>query len=239
MSTWLYWRLKRLVADGKVLIRDGKSFRGLTAEDVATSVSVDPTTDGNLDLGSDSSHRWRTLRLATSLILSASGTLTSGANTLIGSVADKLNAAHLAIASQAVGDILYASTTTAFARLAGVATGQVLKSGGVATAPAWGAIGGTTAATAPSATSEAFTGTGFATAGQVVTTTDNQTMTLNECAGMWLISATQAPCLIVSNTAVTGAPAVLTVYGAAPTTHAGTYKVLRGASHTHSGTGLT
>lgn len=107
MSTWLYWRLKRLVADGKVLIRDGKSFRGLTAEDVATSVSVDPTTDGNLDLGSDSSHRWRTLRLATSLILSASGTLTSGANTLIGSVADKLNAAHLAIASQAVGDILY------------------------------------------------------------------------------------------------------------------------------------
>ena len=71
-----------------------------------------------------------------------------------------------------------------------------------------------------------FSGTGFATAGQVVTTTDNQTMTLNQCANMWLITATQAPCLIVSNTAVSGAPAVLTVYGLAPTTDAGTYKIL-------------
>lgn len=99
--------------------------------------------------------------------------------------------------------------------------------------------------TAPtSATAEAFTGTGFSTSGQVVTTTDNQTMTLNQCAGMWLITATQAPCLIVSNTAVTGAPAVLTVYGLAPTTHAGTYKILRAPtpagtnaaelSHTHT-----
>ena len=87
---------------------------------------------------------------------------------------------------------------------------------------------------------------GFATAGQVVTTTDNQTMTLNECAGMWLIAATQAPCLVVSNTAVTGAPAVLTVYGPAPTTDAGTYKILRAptpagtvASHTHTAGAIT
>lgn len=109
-----------------------------------------------------------------------------------------------------------------------------------------GASGATAPAftgTAPtSATAEAFTGTGFATAGQVVTTTDNQTMTLNQCAGMWFQSATQAPCLIISNTAVSGAPAVLTLYGAAPTTHAGTYKILRAptpagsvASHTHTG----
>jgi hypothetical protein len=70
---------------------------------------------------------------------------------------------------------------------------------------------------------------------------------------MWLITATQAPCLIVSNTAVSGAPAVLTVYGLAPTTDAGTYKILTaptpagtvashthtGPSHTHGATGLT
>lgn len=194
------------------------------------------------------------------LAMSTAQTLVVGSNTLIGTVADKINPVHIAHASQAIGDLLVADGATTMTRLPDVATGQVLKSGGVGAAPAYGAIGGTTAAgsahthtftgDAPTtATTEAFTGTGFATAGQVVTTTDNQTMTLNQCAGMWLITATQAPCLIESNTAVTGAPAVLTVYGLAPTTDAGTYKILRAptpagsnaneSAHTHSGTGLT
>lgn len=149
--SYLFWRLRKLVSAGKVLIRDGNTFRGILPEDVATSTSVDPETDGDLDLGSDSSHRWRTLRLATSLILSASGTVVVGANTLIGAVANKLNAQHLAIASQAIGDLLYADSTTTFARRAAVGVGQVLKSAGVGTAPAWGAIGGTTASTAAAA----------------------------------------------------------------------------------------
>lgn len=38
-----------------------------------------------------------------------------------------------------IGDLLYASSTTALARLADVATGQVLVSGGVGVAPAWSA----------------------------------------------------------------------------------------------------
>lgn len=42
-------------------------------------------------------------------------------------------------ASYAVGDLLYASTTTALSKLADVATGSVLASGGVNTAPAWSA----------------------------------------------------------------------------------------------------
>ncbi len=151
MSNYLYWRLRKLISDGKVLIRNGNTFRGILPEDVATSVDVDPETDGDLDLGSDASHRWRTLRLGTSLILSASGTVVAGANTLIGAVADKLNAAHLAIASQAVGDLLYADSTTSFARRAAVGVGSVLKSAGVGTAPVWGAIGGSTAATAAAA----------------------------------------------------------------------------------------
>lgn len=46
--------------------------------------------------------------------------------------------------SYAVGDILYASTTTALSKLAGVATGNVLISGGVSTAPSWGKVGLTT-----------------------------------------------------------------------------------------------
>jgi len=46
--------------------------------------------------------------------------------------------------SYAVGDILYASSTSALSKLAGVATGNALISGGVATAPSWGKIGLTT-----------------------------------------------------------------------------------------------
>ena len=47
-------------------------------------------------------------------------------------------------ASYAVGDILYASTTTALSKLADVATGNALISGGVGTAPSYGKIGLTT-----------------------------------------------------------------------------------------------
>ncbi len=43
-------------------------------------------------------------------------------------------------ASAAVGDILYANTATSFARLADVALGNVLLSGGVGAAPSWGKI---------------------------------------------------------------------------------------------------
>ena len=46
--------------------------------------------------------------------------------------------------SYAVGDILYADTTTTLAKLADVATGNALISGGVSTAPSWGKVGLTT-----------------------------------------------------------------------------------------------
>lgn len=48
------------------------------------------------------------------------------------------------LASYAVGDLLYADTTTSLAKLADVASGNALISGGVGTAPAWGKIGLTT-----------------------------------------------------------------------------------------------
>ncbi len=46
--------------------------------------------------------------------------------------------------SYAVGDLLYASTTSALSKLAGVTTGNVLISGGVSTAPGYGKVGLTT-----------------------------------------------------------------------------------------------
>lgn len=48
------------------------------------------------------------------------------------------------MASYAVGDLLYASGATTLSKLADIATGNALLSGGVTTAPAWGKIGLTT-----------------------------------------------------------------------------------------------
>lgn len=63
----------------------------------------------------------------------ALGTPASGVATNLTSIP----AANLLIASQAAGDLLYASSASAWARLADVATGSVLVSGGVTTAPLW------------------------------------------------------------------------------------------------------
>ena len=46
--------------------------------------------------------------------------------------------------SYAIGDILYADTTTSLAKLSDIATGNALISGGVGVAPSWGKIGLTT-----------------------------------------------------------------------------------------------
>lgn len=99
--------------------------------------------------------------------------------------------------------------------------------------------------TAPtSAVTNATTGTGFATVGQVVTTTETFTAAENQYADHWLITATQPPCLIVSHPAAAGAPLALTVIGTAPPTAAEAFRILRAptpagtnaaeSTHTHS-----
>lgn len=65
--------------------------------------------------------------------------------------------------SYTIGDILYANGTASLARLADVATGSVLLSGGVATAPVWGQVDLTTTVTG--VLPEANGGTGTATPG--------------------------------------------------------------------------
>jgi len=88
-----------------------------------------------------------------------------------------LYAGEMSIASQAIGDLLYASSTTQWARIADVAVGQVLVSGGVGVAPAWSAtptfvatnVTGIPAAqltgTITSATQDLITRTGTITSG--------------------------------------------------------------------------
>jgi hypothetical protein len=77
----------------------------------------------------------------------ASGVLSGGNSvSLTADVTGTLSASNggTGQSSYAIGDLLYASTTTALSRLAGVATGNVLISGGVGVAPSWGKVGLTT-----------------------------------------------------------------------------------------------
>ena len=116
-------------------------------------------------------------------------TATTGAVTLAGTLI-AVNGGT-GFGSYAVGDLLYADTTTTLAKLPDVATGNALISGGVSTAPLWGKIGLTThvsgvlpianGGTNGSATPTSFgvaygTGTAYAftaagTTGQVLTAT--------------------------------------------------------------------
>ena len=93
--------------------------------------------------------------------------------------------------------------------------------------------------------SPAFDGTGYVTAAQVITTTDNQTMpAVDSAAGMWFIGdalTSSPPVLIASNTIVAGAPAVLTCIGVPPVTDGGTYKIVGSsplATHSHASTAV-
>lgn len=70
--------------------------------------------------------------------LTSVGTITSGVWSGTAIAADR---GGTGITSYDIGDIVYASGTTALSKLAGVATGNSLISGGVGSAPTWGKIG--------------------------------------------------------------------------------------------------
>jgi len=69
-------------------------------------------------------------------------TATTGAVTVAGTLAVANGGTN--ITSYAIGDLIYASTTGVLSKLADVATGNALISGGVSTAPSYGKIGLTT-----------------------------------------------------------------------------------------------
>ena len=74
-----------------------------------------------------------------------------------------INAGAIALASQAVGDIIIATSASQLGRVADVATGQVLVSGGVATAPAYSANPSITSLTLSTALTVPNGGSGVAT----------------------------------------------------------------------------
>ena len=83
--------------------------------------------------------------------MNAQGQVTSASNTSIAIAGSQVTSGSVAATtggtgqtSYAVGDLLYASTTTALSKLPDVATGNALISGGVGVAPSYGKIGLTT-----------------------------------------------------------------------------------------------
>jgi hypothetical protein len=91
---------------------------------------------------------------------------TTGAVTLAGTLGAGYGGTGLN--TYVIGDLLYSSGTTALSRLADVATGNALISGGVATAPSWGKIGLTTHVSGTLPISNGGTnGTATATAGAI------------------------------------------------------------------------
>ena len=127
--------LTTIPTNGQLLIGNGTGYT-LNTLGVGAGISV---TNG---LG--------TITVANTGVLSVSGgttgltpaTATTGAVTLAGTLI-AVNGGT-GFSSYAVGDLLYAATTTTLAKLPDVATGNALISGGVSTAPAWGKIGLTT-----------------------------------------------------------------------------------------------
>lgn len=128
----------------------------------------------------------------TGLTVSGSPITTSGTITLAGTLAAVNGGTGQT--SYAVGDLLYASTTTALSKLADVATGNALISGGVGVAPSYGKIGLTTHISGTLAVSNGGTGattltgvvigngtsaftTVTAPSGTIVGTTDTQSLT--------------------------------------------------------------
>jgi hypothetical protein len=72
------------------------------------------------------------------------------------------------LSSYAVGDLIYASGSTTLTKLAAVATGNVLISGGVTTAPSWGKVGLTTHVSGTLAVGNGGTGITTATTNGII-----------------------------------------------------------------------
>lgn len=130
-------------------------------------------TNGQILKSTGTAPAWETVSnlAVTSLSFGTTGLTPSVATQGAVTVAGTLIAANggTGQSSYTIGDILYASSSTALSKLADVATGNALISGGVGVAPSWGKIGLTTHVSGTLAVGNGGTGTATAfTAGSVV-----------------------------------------------------------------------
>ena len=136
---------KKSVGGGVLVIRVSATQR-LTA---STGISVSQTSTGTVITNTSPSSGGTVTSVAATVpaLFSISGSPITSSGTLAMTYSGTaLPAANggTGQTSYAVGDIVYASTTTALSKLADVATGSALISGGVGVAPSYGKIGLTT-----------------------------------------------------------------------------------------------
>lgn len=112
-----------------------------------TGLTLSPATTFNIANTTVTAASYGAASKTLSATVNAQGQLTALADTDIAIAMSQVTSGTLAAtqggtgqSSYAVGDILYADTTTSLARLADIATGNVLISGGISAAPAWGKV---------------------------------------------------------------------------------------------------
>jgi hypothetical protein len=193
-------------------------------------------TNGQILTSTGSAPQWTTLSgvAVTSINFGTTGLTPATATSGAVSVAGTLNAANggTGQSSYTVGDILYASTTTALSKLADVATGNALISGGVGVAPSWGKIGLTTHVSGT-------LGVGNGGTGQT-TYTDGQLL-IGNTTGNTLTKATLTQ---GSGITITNGSGAITIANASPMTYPGagipnSTGSAWGTSYSTSGTGTT
>jgi len=123
--------LTTIPANGQLLIGNGVGYT-LNTLGAGAGISV---TNGS---GTISIANTGVLSFSTGTTGLTPSAATTGAVTLAGTLI-AVNGGT-GFSSYAIGDLLYANTTTTLAKLADVATGNALISGGVGVAPSWGKI---------------------------------------------------------------------------------------------------
>ena len=181
----------------------------------------------------------------TGLTLTGGPITTTGTLTLGGTLAVANGGTN--VASYAIGDILYASASTTLSKLADVATGNALISGGVTTAPAWGKIGLATHVSGTLPVANGGTGATSFTNGQLLigNTTGNTltAATLTAGTGVTITNGTGTITISSSGGTVTsvngsGGTTGLTLTGGAITT-SGTLTLGGTLATANGGTNLT
>lgn len=147
------------------------------------------TQSGTAGNGYLSSTDWNTFNGKQAALVSGTNIKTVGGTSLLGSGdVGTIGAGYggTGQSTYAIGDLLYASASTTLSKLAGVATGNALISGGVTTAPSWGKIGLTThvSGTLPVANGGTGTATAF-TVGSVIFAGPSGTYSQNNSSFFW------------------------------------------------------
>lgn len=156
------------------------------------------------------------------------------------------------LTSYAVGDLIYASASTTLSKLADVATGNVLLSGGVTTAPAWGKVGLTTHVSGTLPVSSGGTGQTSFTDGQLLignstgntltkaTLTAGSGVTITNSAGGITIAASGSGGTLTSVALTTGTTGLTVSGGTSQTiTTTGTFALAGTLAEANGGTGIT